>query len=90
MAARSARSTIRLILRILPCHFAFLLLPSELFVVSLADWVMIDNIVIDNESLHTTTTPTTPPPLPDWVWIVIVGGVTVGVIVLAIVFLRRR
>jgi hypothetical protein len=76
---------------------------SELFAVSLGDWNMIDNVVIDDEPIPlpdqttptspTTTTPTTttppPPPLPVEL-ILIAGGAAVVVIVLVIAFLRRR
>jgi hypothetical protein len=53
----------------------------------------IDNIVVE-EPIPTTTptpTPTTPPPdSPLWILITVGGGVVVAVIVLAIIFLRRR
>ncbi|MHA1939427.1 MAG: hypothetical protein ACXABV_09940 [Candidatus Thorarchaeota archaeon] len=64
---------------------------SELFVVSLSDWNMIDNVAVDEPitTTTTTTTPTTPPP-PPWDPIAIGVGVAAVVIVLAIVLLRRR
>jgi len=65
----------------------------ELFWLWFEKGQMIDNIVIDNDWNHTTTTTTTPtngaidvPTIP-----IIAGvGVAVAVIVLAIIFLRRR
>jgi hypothetical protein len=54
---------------------------SELFVVSLADWLLIDNVVVSDEI---------PTPSLSWVLIVIGGGVAVVVIMVAIALLRRR
>ena len=62
---------------------------SELLVVSLRDWHMIDNIVVDDEVIPTPT-PTSNPPPPPWGLIAIGGGGAVAVIVLVIVILRRR
>jgi hypothetical protein len=59
---------------------------SKLFVVSLADWCMIDNVVIDNET-HTTTGGDG---VIDWPPIIIGVVVAVAVIAIVIVFLRRR
>jgi len=56
---------------------------SELFSLWFKDRAMIDNIVVNNEVIPPQ------PPLP-WTLIFIGGGVAVAVIVLAIVFLRRR
>jgi hypothetical protein len=50
---------------------------SKLFVVSLADWNMIDNVVVDDA------------PPTDWLPIAIVGVSAVAIIVVVVIFLRR-
>jgi hypothetical protein len=68
---------------------------SKLFVVSLADWLMIDNVVVDDEPIPlsdpTTTTPppTTPTPI-DWVSIGIIGASAVVIIAVVVIILKRR
>ncbi|MHA2187687.1 MAG: hypothetical protein ACXADL_12475 [Candidatus Thorarchaeota archaeon] len=58
---------------------------SELFVVSVADWHMIDNIVVDDE----IPTPTTPPPPPDLL-LIVMGVSAVVIILVLVIFLKRR
>jgi hypothetical protein len=52
---------------------------SELFVVSLVDWLMIDNVVVDD----------TPPATIDWV-LIGVGISTVVIIAVVVIILKRR
>jgi hypothetical protein len=60
---------------------------SELFVVSLNSWVMIDNVVVNNEPIPPPT-PTTPTPV-DWLPIGI-GVAAVVIVVVLVIFLKRR
>ena len=61
---------------------------------SRAEGNAIDNIVVNDtvdETLPFNITPTTPPPDSQlWILITVGGGVAVAIIVLAIIFLRRR
>ncbi|MHA2163801.1 MAG: hypothetical protein ACXAB9_14060 [Candidatus Thorarchaeota archaeon] len=61
---------------------------SELFVVSLDPWIMIDNIVVDDEVIPFTPL-TTPPPPPDLLLIVI-GVSAVVIILVLVIFIKRR
>ena len=64
---------------------------SELFVVSLTDWHMIDNVVVDDEIIPpptTTPTTTTPPPF-DWL-LIGVGVSAVVIIVVLVIIIKRR
>ncbi|MHA2313187.1 MAG: hypothetical protein ACXADC_09070 [Candidatus Thorarchaeota archaeon] len=60
---------------------------SEMFWLWCYEGYMIDNIVVDNE-VPTTTTP--PPPPIDPVLLVLIVGTGVGVVLIAVVILRRR
>jgi hypothetical protein len=62
---------------------------SELLVISMSDWHMIDNIVVRDDIPETTTTTPPPPPIPLDL-IIIGGGIAVAAIVLVVVYTRRR